>query len=212
MTEINEQAKQQLSDPEAQKASDNVDIWVTTATYQSQFLAQGVDTAFDISSSLKNAYADAYTQETLLHPTFQLQVNQFRQELKKQNIDILILGGFRTPGRQADLYAQGRTKSGDIITNAAAFQSMHNWCWAIDVRPVVNNKVIENNVGDPAFQSMISAGRDAFSHAGVDFGDPGHFSSIPIEALTGLPNPYDDEGWRILTLFLNQNLSNISVS
>ena len=44
-----------------------------------------------------------------------------------------ITDGMRTPAEQDELYAQGRTKPGKIVTNAKGGQSMHNFGLAIDV-------------------------------------------------------------------------------
>lgn len=47
-------------------------------------------------------------------------------------IPILITQGFRTYAQQNDLYAQGRAKSGKIVTNAKGGYSNHNFGVAID--------------------------------------------------------------------------------
>jgi peptidoglycan L-alanyl-D-glutamate endopeptidase CwlK len=46
---------------------------------------------------------------------------------------IQITEGFRSPERQAELYAQGRTKPGRIVTNAKPGESKHNKGLAFDV-------------------------------------------------------------------------------
>ncbi len=46
---------------------------------------------------------------------------------------IRITEGCRSMERQAELYAQGRTKPGNIVTNAKPGQSKHNFCKAFDV-------------------------------------------------------------------------------
>jgi len=45
---------------------------------------------------------------------------------------IYIYCGIRTPNEQAQLYAQGRTIKGKIVTNAKPFESWHNYGLAID--------------------------------------------------------------------------------
>lgn len=59
---------------------------------------------------------------------------------KHQNIIIEITEGFRTLKRQADLYAQGRTAPGIIVTDARAGTSNHNYGVAFDICFVVDGK------------------------------------------------------------------------
>lgn len=48
-------------------------------------------------------------------------------------IKLRVTFGFRTPQKQDEIYAQGRTKPGPIVTNAKGGQSNHNFGLAIDV-------------------------------------------------------------------------------
>ena len=50
----------------------------------------------------------------------------------KANVDIRITQGYRSIEYQNDLYAQGRTKPGTIVTNAKGGSSYHNFGLAID--------------------------------------------------------------------------------
>lgn len=52
---------------------------------------------------------------------------------EEQGIFIKITQGFRSMEEQAELYAQGRTKPGNIVTNAKPGQSKHNFGKAIDI-------------------------------------------------------------------------------
>lgn len=51
----------------------------------------------------------------------------------------------RTTKEQDTLYAQGRTKVGNIVTNAKGGYSFHNFGVAFDVCPVVNKKLEWND-------------------------------------------------------------------
>lgn len=55
-------------------------------------------------------------------------------ELWKQGIYVLVTQGFRTVAEQDELYAQGRTKPGKIVTNApgSSMSSFHQWGLALD--------------------------------------------------------------------------------
>lgn len=60
-------------------------------------------------------------------------------------IDLLIYCTLRSNAEQAQLYAQGRTKPGAVVTNAGPGQSMHNpdtsgKAWAFDAVPMVGGQ------------------------------------------------------------------------
>src|SRR5699024_4592436 len=50
----------------------------------------------------------------------------------KEDINVQISEGHRSNARQNQLYAQGRTTPGNIVTNARAGQSWHNYGIAVD--------------------------------------------------------------------------------
>lgn len=60
-------------------------------------------------------------------------VETFLAKAKFNGWDAFITEGFRSFERQSYLYAQGRTRSGNIITNAKAGQSNHNFGMAFDI-------------------------------------------------------------------------------
>lgn len=74
----------------------------------------------------------------------------FVSACKEQGIDILITSTLRDNESQAALYAQGRTAIGrnptiakplgDVVTNAKAGESFHNYGCAFDFVPMVNGK------------------------------------------------------------------------
>lgn len=61
-------------------------------------------------------------------------------EAEKAGLDILVTQGLRTFAEQNELYAQGRTKPGKIVTNAKAGQSYHNFGLAFDFCLIENGK------------------------------------------------------------------------
>jgi len=69
-----------------------------------------------------------------LHPkvrdTFTHFIDAAESEL---NITLRVTQGYRTIAEQNALYAQGRTTSGKIVTNARGGSSYHNWGLALDV-------------------------------------------------------------------------------
>lgn len=69
-----------------------------------------------------------------LHPTLQQKVNQLIELCKKNGISIKIGECVRTVAEQDALYAKGRTKPGNKVTNAkgSTYSSMHQWGIAFD--------------------------------------------------------------------------------
>lgn len=76
-----------------------------------------------------------------LHPTVKDKALKLQKiMLDKYKLVILFTQGFRTFTQQANLYSQGRTRPGKIVTNAAAGHSYHNYGLALDFVPIVNKK------------------------------------------------------------------------
>lgn len=70
-----------------------------------------------------------------LHPVVRDEVVTLIDEVEKgfpANIAVRIIQGLRTIEEQDALYAQGRTKPGNIVTNARGGSSFHNYGVAID--------------------------------------------------------------------------------
>lgn len=71
----------------------------------------------------------------LLHPAIRNEVLQTIGEIESGwpvNVAIRIVEGLRTIQQQNDLYAQGRTKPGKIVTKAKGGSSFHNYGIAFD--------------------------------------------------------------------------------
>lgn len=81
-----------------------------------------------------------------LHPKVKTLCERFIASCAKQGIDVLITSTYRDGASQDELFAQGRTKPGKIVTNARAGQSYHNWRCAFDFVPIVNGKAVWNDV------------------------------------------------------------------
>jgi peptidoglycan L-alanyl-D-glutamate endopeptidase CwlK len=75
-----------------------------------------------------------------LQPKVQRLCDLFIQECAKSGFEIVITEGFRSFERQKELYDQGRTKSGYIVTNAKPGQSLHNYGVAFDCVFKINGK------------------------------------------------------------------------
>ncbi len=67
-----------------------------------------------------------------LHPIVEEKKDQLVEKAEDQGISIIITEGFRTAERQDELYQQGRSEEGDIVTYAEGGESYHNYGLAID--------------------------------------------------------------------------------
>ena len=81
-----------------------------------------------------------------LQPAVARMCREFIFLCAEAGIDVIITATRRTMEEQAALYAQGRTKSGPRVTNAAPGQSWHNWGCAFDFVPIKNGKADWNNI------------------------------------------------------------------
>ena len=72
---------------------------------------------------------------TLCHPRLQHLAGQLIEECGRQGLSIKIGETFRTVAEQDALFAQGRTKPGNIVTNAPGsnYSSYHQWGTAFDI-------------------------------------------------------------------------------
>ena len=62
-----------------------------------------------------------------------------------EGTEILVNSTLRTLDEQAEPFAIGRTKPGDIVTNAKAGESWQNFGLAFDVTPLVNGRALWGN-------------------------------------------------------------------
>lgn len=127
-----------------------------------------------------------------LHPELQVCVNKFLEECKKQGLNVLITETLRTQEEQEALYAQGRTKSGNIVTNCRGYQSPHCWGVAFDFCRNVKGKEYDNS--DKFFDRVGEIAKTIFDNTEYDLfwgGDFKTFVDKPhIEMKKYLPNNY----------------------
>ncbi len=71
---------------------------------------------------------------TQLHPVLQEKIEKLKALCKKEGLALGIGECFRSVAEQDALYAQGRTTSGSIVTNAkgSSYSSQHQWGIAFD--------------------------------------------------------------------------------
>lgn len=68
-----------------------------------------------------------------LYPAVGALAENIITEARNQGMEVDCFSGLRTFKEQADLYAQGRTKPGKVVTKSLPGQSMHNWGVAFDL-------------------------------------------------------------------------------
>lgn len=91
-----------------------------------------------------------HRDSVLLHPEarplFQKFIGQLLDARRDRQINthFRVFESYRSPLRQELLYAQGRGEPGNIVTNARAWQSAHNYGLAIDVVPYYTKEEAES--------------------------------------------------------------------
>ena len=69
----------------------------------------------------------------ILHPSFREKLQAVLTELQTKAIPFEVFESYRTPERQAFLFAQGRTRPGAVVTKADAWFSYHQYGLAVDM-------------------------------------------------------------------------------
>ncbi|MEE0293756.1 MAG: M15 family metallopeptidase, partial [Eubacterium sp.] len=83
---------------------------------------------------------DIRIDRSKLHPWLNYKLTLLLNQCEKKGIYLIITQGFRSKAEQDSLYAQGRTKPGNIVTNAKGndYSSQHQWGIAFDI--AINDK------------------------------------------------------------------------
>ena len=128
---------------------------------------------------------------TELHPKVATMAMAFLQACDNAGIDLLITSTYRDHASQNELYAQGRTKPGKIVTNARGGQSWHNYRLALDVVPLRNGKCVWDDK-DPIWLKVGEIGESLGLEWGgrwaAKFRDRPHFQYTGGLSLADLQN------------------------
>ena len=95
-----------------------------------------------------------------LLPMVRTRVDKFLELCDEHGIDLLVTSTYRDNASQEELYAQGRTRPGKVVTNAKPGESWHNYRCAIDVVPLVNGKPNWDG-SDPIWETIGELGEKA---------------------------------------------------
>jgi len=68
----------------------------------------------------------------LVHPALRGELDKIYEEIRNRGVAVRFTSTLRTFEEQEKLYAQGRTRPGQVVTNARAGQSYHNYGLAVD--------------------------------------------------------------------------------
>lgn len=83
-----------------------------------------------------------------VHPLVATKARQLIERAYREGINVIITQGLRTIEEQNELYAQGRTKPGKIVTNARGGYSYHNFGLAFDFAIMKDDGSVSWNVDD----------------------------------------------------------------
>lgn len=123
---------------------------------------------------------DARSERNLktLTPAAERQARKWLAACRESGLNVVVICGTRTFAEQAQIYAQGRTSPGPIVTHAKPGSSFHNFgcAWDFVIFPQVGPA---GGIGEPQWGSpdMTKAGMIAESQ-GLVWG--GHFKS-PVD-------------------------------
>lgn len=126
-----------------------------------------------------------------LHPDLLPLANEFLGKCKQAGLNITVTCTYRSGEEQDALYAQGRTKPGNIVTNAKAGQSEHNFTIdgkpaskAFDIVPIKEKEAVWNLLA-PEWEKIAEIWRtlktingfwlDWYGKPGAQFSEKCHF-------------------------------------
>lgn len=105
----------------------------------------------------------------LLAPFVQEKLAKALAECRDQGLMVELFEGFRTPDRQEELFAAGRTKQGPKVTNARAWESFHQYGLAQDLAFKINGRWTWDGAWD-----KVSSVMSAYSFESLSWEKP-HF-------------------------------------
>lgn len=83
--------------------------------------------------SVDNLVNKAIKRIGAVHPVVKKGAEEVIRRAYKQGIYVLFSDGYRSNAEQEELYKQGRSKPGSVVTNARGGQSVHNYGLALDM-------------------------------------------------------------------------------
>lgn len=81
----------------------------------------------------KNETLKINRDQKLIYPLLNVKVERALKAAAEKGYPLAIFEGYRSPQRQTQLYSQGRTAPGQIVTWTKAWESYHQYGLAVDV-------------------------------------------------------------------------------
>lgn len=96
-----------------------------------------------------------------LHPLLRDKIRRIEEDLAAVDLPFRLFETYRSPERQAELFAKGRTAPGKIVTRAKPWNSFHQYGLAVDIVLHVNGEWSWSNEGAfaTAWNELHSIGR-----------------------------------------------------
>ena len=163
----------------------------------------------DFLGNVQEAFVtgDAATDKRIqsLHPALRMKATDFIKQANEASdgTTIRMAQGYRTYEEQDDIYAQGRTKPGDIVTNSKGGESNHNFGLAFDIVGITDGKMNYNL----DYKSLSDIGKKLGIEWGGDwktFKDKPHFQMLfgkSLKDLRGLPKDKSVDSGHVDPLF-----------
>ena len=103
----------------------DMSLWQPIAQKQLGLIAK-------LKEKLSSLLKPKLSQPNKLTPLVERKAIEIMSEMEKLGQPVRLVEGFRSIDRQNELYSQGRTKKGAIVTNAKGGESFHNYGVAVD--------------------------------------------------------------------------------
>lgn len=130
-----------------------------------------------------------------LNPKVQPLARALIETAVAQGIHVKVIAGLRTYEEQDELYAQGRTMPGKIVTKAKGGQSMHNFGTAFDVGIFdASGKIYYGESPDYEKVGVIGESLGLEWGGRWKFVDEPHFELTNGRSLTQLKTAYEEHG------------------
>lgn len=142
--------------------------------------------AFEIAKHFFKVYHYDLKGIEALYPDFRDKIKVLIKTMNDLGLPVILSEGIRTGKRQDELYAQGRTTPGSIVTNAKAFESYHQYGVAADII----FKISGWNAPESSWKVLGSEGKKIGLVWGGDweFRDVAHFEWHPTFSYKDIKN------------------------
>ena len=132
----------------------------------------------------------------LLHPDVRARALRVFDRGQQRGLSISITSSLRTYPEQAELYAQGRTKPGNVVTNARPGYSYHNFGLAFDFAVMKNGLLVWDEKHPHWIEFVRLAKEEEFAWGGdwARFPDYPHLEPANAPSLATLRARYP-QGW-----------------